>query len=253
MHPRTVRAKLVASGLAPSSVNTHLRIARMLFKAARRDAVIGEDPAQFVAGVRAPAGPVKPPFSLEELRAVLQVADPEWQSLVIFGFYTGQRLGDLARLTFASLDLDKNQFIIRTGKTSRFLAVPLPPPLRRHIESLGCAHQPHKPVHPCAAAVLESQGRTGMLSRQFGELLEQAGLREKRSHQAGSGKRAPQSRLSFHSLRGTATTLLHEAGIPQAVAQALIGHDSAAIHQVYVSVGREALIAGANVYPNILL
>jgi hypothetical protein len=33
------------------------------------------------------------------------------------------------------------------------------------------------------------------------------------------------SELSFHSLRGTATTLLHEAGVPSSVAEALIGHD----------------------------
>jgi integrase len=46
--------------------------------------------------------------------------------------------------------------------------------------------------------------------------------------------------LSFHSLRRRATTLLHEAGVPQAVAQALIGHDSAAMHEIYISVGREA-------------
>ena len=94
-----------------------------------------------------------------------------------------------------------------------------------------------------------------MLSRQFGQLLAAAGLRERHTHQADPARagRGPRNRLSFHSLRRTATTLLHEAGIPQAVAQALIGHDSAAIHQVYVSVGKEALIAGANVYPNILL
>jgi integrase len=68
---------------------------------------------------------------------------------------------------------------------------------------------------------------------------------EKRSHQSRgvtrSGAREA-SQLSFHSLRRTATTLLHEAGIPQAVAQALIGHDSAAVHEIYVSVGREALV-----------
>jgi integrase len=46
--------------------------------------------------------------------------------------------------------------------------------------------------------------------------------------------------LSFHSLRRTATTILHEAGVPAAVAQALIGHDSEAIHEPYVSVGRVA-------------
>ena len=46
--------------------------------------------------------------------------------------------------------------------------------------------------------------------------------------------------MSFHGLRKTATTLLHEAGVPSAVAQALIGHDSEAMHELYISVGREA-------------
>jgi hypothetical protein len=51
--------------------------------------------------------------------------------------------------------------------------------------------------------------------------------------------------LQFHfseaSLRRTVTTFLHEAGVPSAVAQALIGHDSEAMHELYISVGREAL------------
>jgi site-specific recombinase XerD len=53
-------------------------------------------------------------------------------------------------------------------------------------------------------------------------------------------------------MRLSATTLLHEAGIPQAVAQALIGHDSAAVHEVYISVGREALVKAAASFPDVL-
>ena len=44
---------------------------------------------------------------------------------------------------------------------------------------------------------------------------------------------------------------MHEAGIPQAVAHALIGHDSAAVHEVYISVGREALVKAATAFPNV--
>jgi integrase len=79
-------------------------------------------------------------------------------------------------------------------------------------------------------------------------------LRAKRSHQSRGVTREgarTASQLSFHSLRRTATTLLHEAGIPQAVAQALIGHDSAAVHEVYVSVGREALVRAAASFPDV--
>ena len=58
--------------------------------------------------------------------------------------------------------------------------------------------------------------------------------------------------LNFHSLRRTATTLLHEAGVPAAVARALIEHDSEAMHQLYVSVGREALEQAAATLPDLV-
>ena len=93
-----------------------------------------------------------------------------------------------------------------------------------------------------------------MLSRQFGELLATAGLRAAAPHR-NSGKTRSSRRklnaLSFHSLRRTATTLLHEAGVAGAVAQALIGHDSEAIHEHYVNVGRDALQKAAAVFPPI--
>ena len=93
-----------------------------------------------------------------------------------------------------------------------------------------------------------------MLSRQFAELLAQAGLREKTTH-VGRGKtrsvRREVNALSFHSLRRTATTLLHEAGVAAAVAQALIGHDSEQIHNDYINVGRDALKNAVATLPTI--
>jgi integrase len=37
---------------------------------------------------------------IPELQAIMEIADPEWQSLIRFGLYTGQRLVDLATLTW---------------------------------------------------------------------------------------------------------------------------------------------------------
>jgi integrase len=87
-----------------------------------------------------------------------------------------------------------------------------------------------------------------------GELFATAGLRATATHQSTGKTRSSRRKLnalSFHSLRRTATTLLHEAGIAGAVAQALIGHDSEAIHEHYVNVGREALQKAAAVFPSI--
>ena len=113
---------------------------------------------------------------------------------------------------------------------------------------------PSVPIHPRACAILERQGKTANLSNQFADLLARAGLRQKKDHKGhgkGRGVHREIEKLSFHSLRRTATTLLHQAGVPAAVAQAMIGHDSEAIHQQYVSVGREALEQAAASLPEL--
>ena len=101
-----------------------------------------------------------------------------------------------------------------------------------------------------------SKKGAGTLSNQFARLLVAAGLRDQKSHKgAGIGRDSKRrvNQLSFHSLRRTATTLLHEAGIPAAVAQTLIGHDSEQIHELYVSVGSEALRKAVAALPQISL
>jgi integrase len=144
------RNALVASGLAAKTVNIHLKAVRMLFKAARRYSLIGEDSGEFVASVRSRSSGSKRSFTVPQLRAVLALADPEWRSLVVFGLCTGQRLGDLARLTWDAIDLQKNVLRLRTAKTDRLLAIPLAAPLRRHIESLERPIDPIAPLHPRA-------------------------------------------------------------------------------------------------------
>jgi integrase len=185
---------------------------------------------------------------------VLSVADLEWQSLIRFGFYTGQRLGDLAALHWSNIDLARGEIRFVTAKTNRRMIIPLSEGLRAHIASLPSSDRADAVIHPRAFAILEAHGNASMLSRQFGELLAGAGLRASATHQSTGKTRSSRrnlNALSFHSLRRTATTLLHEAGIAGAVAQALIGHDSEAIHEHYVNVGRDALRKAAAVFPSI--
>jgi integrase len=39
------------------------------------------------------------------VRAILNLADEEWRSMILFGLYTGQRLGDIASLRWNNVDL----------------------------------------------------------------------------------------------------------------------------------------------------
>ncbi len=183
------------------------------------------------------------------------VAAPEWQRLIKFGLYTGQRLGDLASLTWARIDLERNEIRLTTQKTSKPLLIPMAAPLREHLLNLECGDNPRSPVHPNAFEIVTSQnGRTGTLSNQSAELLVDCGLRQAQPHRSKgvgrSGKRVG-IELSFHSLRHTAVSLLKDAGIPDSVVMALVGHDSAAMSRHYTHVGKESLARATDSLPEI--
>jgi integrase len=188
---------------------------------------------------------------------VLAVADAEWRSLVIFGLYTGQRLSDLITLSWNNIDLERGEVRLVTRKTGRTMVIPIAVPLRAHIDSLLTGELPDAPLHPRAFRFLTQTGKASTLSNQFGDLLEQAGLRAKQPHKShnslgiGHSGRREVNALSFHSLRRTATTWLHEAGVADAVAQSLIGHSSKTVHDAYISVGREALQSAVAKLPSI--
>jgi integrase len=164
-------------------------------------------------------------------------------------------LPDLAELRWNNIDLLNGEIQLVTSKTGRRVSLPLVPRLRRHIESLPSSDDGEAPIHPRAFQIVQAQSRSGSLSTQFGALLCDAGLRKSKSHVSrgiGRATRRTVNDLSFHSLRRTATTLLHEAGVPQAVAQAFIGHDSAAMHEIYVAVGWPALEDAAGKMPDVM-
>jgi integrase len=113
------------------------------------------------------------------------------------------------------------------------------------------------PVHPRAFEIVTTQsGRIGTLSNKFAELLVSAGLREARLYpRSGSVRRSSSKRatiaLSFHSLRHTAVSLLKDAGIPDSVVQALVGHESTAMSHRYTHVGKESLSRATDSLPEI--
>jgi integrase len=247
-----------AEKFAPKTVNHDLKAVKMLFLAAKRDGLIAENPAEDVKTVSQRGEKrARRPFSLDELRAVLSVADDEWRSMILVGLYTGARLSDVASLTWENVDLTAKELRFIARKTGKLVIIPLEDgPLAAHVESLPAADSIKTPLHPRAFAIVEKQGKTGHLSNQFADLLAQAGLRKKQPHRKVSaeeeGRRRRNGDISFHSLRHTAVTLLKEAGIPQAVVMELVGHDNEQMSQHYTRVGRPALADAARAFPDLL-
>lgn len=243
--------------LQAKTVNHHVKTLRAFFKDAIRDKHVRANPTEHVAAVKAKRGEKmeRQPFTLDQVRAVLAVANDEWRSLILFGLYTGQRLGDLASLTWANLDLGEGAIRLTTSKTSLLMRIPICDALMNHIESLPTPDDPRAAIHPSAEEILRRQGKTSGLSNQFGELLVDAGLRPKvrhrKTHGRGRGVGSGKHELSFHSLRHTAVSLLKEAGIPDAVVMELIGHESKAMSAHYTHVGAKAQKEAAAAFPDL--
>ena len=235
----------LAATSAPATVNNALKTVRRIFRSARVDGYLLQDPAEGVKTVKNHSVLERRPFTMDELKRVLDVAGEEWQSLIKFGLYTGQRLGDLAALTWAQIDLTRDEIALTTRKTGKRLLIPIAPPLHEHILSQPASDNPCGPVHPHAFETIHSQEeRVSTLSGEFGDLLVSAGLREPWNYKTrGTGRAGKRAGLdvSFHSLRHLAVSLLKDAGVPDAVVMALVGHESVTMSARYTHVGKEAL------------
>ena len=136
--------------LGADTVNRYVKIVRMFFKSAHRDGYLLENPAEHVDTIRDRSKEARRPFTIDELQAVMAVADLERQSQIRFGLYTGQRLADLSLLTWENVDLGRNEIRLVTKKTGKRLTIPMSAPLRLHVLSLPAGEFPDKPIHPRA-------------------------------------------------------------------------------------------------------
>jgi integrase len=248
----------IAKSVRASTVNHDLTVVRMIFGDARRRGVVAENPAEGIKPVREFDNPAVSPhrraFTIPELQALLAIADPEWQSLIKIGLYTGARLGDIALLRWSNVDLEREELRFTARKTGKATFIPIVGALKAHLLSLSSSDDPHAPLHPRAAASLTQRGVSAALSAQFGELLALAGLRPAYQRPGAGTPRSVRHRmnpLTFHSLRHTAVSLLKDAGIPQATVQELVGHSSVQMSELYTHVGSEALQRAAAALPSL--
>jgi integrase len=226
--------------VAVATTNKLMKYLKVFFRDARAARVIVENPFDGVAILKKESGGSgRRGFTVDELRVVMREAvGTEWESLVRFGLYTGQRLGDLVNLRWSQVDLVADEIRWATRKTGRVVVVPLCLPLREHILSIAGCDDPGGFVHPEAAKMAAQS-----LSNQFGEILVRCGFREKKSHRKDKERQTDTRKLnelSFHSLRHSAVSLMKNAGISPAVVQDLIGHDSEAVSRVYTKIETEA-------------
>src|SRR5271166_2420754 len=245
----------LSESTASCSVNAKLQTVKLLFHCAKRDGYIVEDPTEFAECLRVTEKGKREAFTISEVQALLSAADTEWRSMILFGLYTGQRIGDICRLTWDHIDLERDEIRLVTQKTGTRLIIPIAPTLRAHLESMPSSDTPGAPLHPSALCRYSNPKTATTVAYGFAKLLVKIGLREpkcaKDNREGGPRKRRETYRLSFHSLRHTAVSMLKDAGVPQATVLEFIGHASADISAHYTHVGMESLKKAAASFPSL--
>jgi integrase len=246
----------MASKLSVGTANVGLKIIRIALNDAKRNGLIDSNPAEEVKVLsKKDVDQVRRPFTLPELKRLLDLADEEWKGMILFGFYTGQRLQDIALANWQSIDLVKKKWSFVTIKTNQRKSLPLAEPLIKHLMSLGNSDDPKKPVFSEIAASIDRTGRVGQVSNDFHDLLVAAGLLSARSKQStgkGRGARRQQNELSFHCLRHTNNSLLKQAGVPESVVMAFVGHETPEVSALYTHVEESALKDATAKLPDLL-
>ncbi|WP_236728782.1 tyrosine-type recombinase/integrase [Methylobacterium sp. WSM2598] len=153
----------------------------------------------------------------EHIDAFMRVAPIELQRALIMALHTGQRQGDLLVLPWSAYD--GTAITLRQGKSARggrvapLVTIPCTKALRRMLDGM-------QRVSPL---ILTTKTGRALQKRYFARLWEQATADAGLNRITLPGLAEPVS-LHFHDLRGTAVTMLSEAGCqPQQIAT-ITGH-----------------------------
>ena len=256
-HQITQWRDAAAARSSAATANNKLKILRVFLGDAWRQNRIIDNPAAKVKTLKTQAS-VRRSFTMSEIQALLQVANLEWRGLILFGVYTGQRLKDIASLTWANIDMVKAEVRLTTSKTKRSQFIPLAQALRAYLTEIPAEDVNTAPLFPVAYKIATGGKHTAALSQLFQEVMVAAGLSLPRSRNRrgkGIGRNAPRERnpLSFHSFRHTATSFLKNAGVSESVARDIIGHESALISRHYTHTADEARREAIDAMPQIAI
>ena len=217
-----LRADL-AKVVRPPTVNQRMVVLSMALTAAVRAGHLTKNPLEDM--IRMKAQPTKRrEFRPAELDLLLPTLTGEWRALTLLGLYTGQRLNDLVGLSWRNVDLVGRTLTFTTSKTARLTVLPILKPAAEALEALPSADDPGAKVFPSIFARERSPR-----SQDFRALLAAVGL----ARPVGERTGRETAELSFHSLRHTATSMLKAAGVSDAIARAIVGHESAAVSRSY--------------------
>lgn len=156
----------------------------------------------------------------DEWKRLLAAAAPHLQRILIVLYTLGPRRGELLKLEWPDVDMQRREFTLRHTKNGESRTVPMTPEVYRVFTELRQARRldtqrvflyKDKPIRDVKTA--------------FGTACHQAGI----------------TNFRLHDLRHTASTNLRRAGVDATTAMKIVGHKSERMHRRYNTVEPEDL------------
>jgi integrase/recombinase XerD len=187
----------------------------------------------------------KQPFTVEQVRKLLDAADDEWKGAILAGYTTGARLGDVVNLRWEDIDFEQGVLTFVQRKTQTEVVIGLHPDFRTFLESLAAREGP---IFPSLTG-RKSSGRTG-LSATFGAIMEKAGI-ESVNIREKEGRGRSVRALTFHSLRHGAASHVFKGKLIEQTQKHVTGHTRGATLKRYTHVDLDAVKAASSLIPRI--
>ncbi len=195
-------------------------------------------------------------LTIEELARLVDMASregPEWRTLFGIAMYTGLRLGDCCKLTWAEVDIVRSIIQKIPEKTKKYRkGRPVTIPIHKTLAELLM----QTPVEARTGYVLPKIGPTaasgvnGMsrVHHYINKIFKNAGIVMSVTIE-GRKHKAPEA--SFHSLRHTFVSMSANAGVPLHIVQSIVGHESTAMTRHYYHENVAALQQAVEAIPSI--
>ncbi len=238
-----------------STYNNRLCVLREVHRTLMKRAAAKENPWEGFP-LRADDSHTRRELTIEELARLVDMASregPEFRTLFGIAMYTGLRLGDCCKLTWAEVDIVRSIIQKIPEKTKKYRkGRPVTIPIHKVLADLLV----QTPIERRTGYVLPTigpwaaSGQSGMgkVHHRIGKIFKNAGIVTSVEVEGRKWK-APEA--SFHSLRHTFVSMSANAGVPLHIVQSIVGHESTAMTRHYYHENVSALQKAVEAIPSI--
>jgi integrase len=241
---RAYRDAELAAGKSNKTANLSVKIVSGAFNAALRQGYIATNPCTALENLPEETAE-RSNFTPKQVERLVKAAKGDWQRAILFAYYTGVRLRDVANMRWNAIDLTAKLISFTPGKTKKPVTIPLHPDLEQCLlksPGIGKAF-----LFPSLAE--RSTGGKNGLSGQFAKVMAQAEIQGKITRHTAEGR--ANSSLSFHSLRHSFNSAMANAGVAEEVRMKLAGHSTREVHAKYTHHEMQPLRAAIAAIPSL--